>query len=88
MQLKIDPKFVKGDYIISRDGSGDLAIVKGISNKNYYQFKEYYDSMLGEFKDLKNSNYELQVNYQKFWDICTQDEHDRFDKLLKEKGGN
>ena len=88
MQLKIEPKFTKGDYITCRDGSGDLAIVKGITKKNYYQFKEYYDNMLGELKDLKNLSYELQVNYQKFWDVCTQEEQKKFDTIIKEKGEN
>ncbi len=80
-----EPKFNKGDYITNRDGSGDLAIIKGISKKNYYEFKVYYDNMFHKFKDLKNMNYSLQVNYQKFWDLCTNEERDKLDVLIKEK---
>lgn len=86
--MKVEPKFCKGDYIISRDGSGDIAIVKGVTKKNYYQFEAYYDNMLDELKDVKDKSYDLQVNYQKFWDSCTIEEKKQLDEILKEKGGN
>ena len=41
--------------------------------------------MFHKFKDLKNMNYSLQVNYQKFWDLCTDEERDKLDVLIKEK---
>ena len=83
----IEPKFKPYDYVINR-ASGDLAIIKGITKKGYYEFNEYYDNMFHQLKDLKNLTYNLQVNYQKFWDICTDEEKNKFEKIIKEKGGN
>ena len=85
--MKTEPKFAKGDYIINRT-AGDMGIVKGITKKGYYQFKAYYDAMFNELKDLKNLNYDLQVNYQKFFELCTDEEKKKFDEIIKEKGGN
>lgn len=82
----IEPKFQKGDYIINRT-SGDMAIVKGVTKKGYYQFSEYYSKMFHELKDVKNLNYDLQINYQKFYDICTEEEKKKLDDIIKEKGG-
>jgi hypothetical protein len=79
----IEPKFKKGDYIINRK-SKDMGIVKDISAKGYYQFKLFYGGM---FKQFKDNDYELQVNYQKFFNLCTDEEKENFDKLIKEKGG-
>ena len=80
----IEPKFSKGDYIINRH-SGNMAIVKGLTKKGYYQFTAYYGAMFDKLKDLKKFAYELQVNYQKFYDICTEEEKEKMDKILKEK---
>lgn len=85
--MKSEPKFNKGDYIISHS-SGDMGIVKGITKKGYYQFKAYYDAMFNDLKDVKNLNYDLQVNYQKFFELCTDEEKKKFDEIIKEKGGN
>ena len=82
----IEPKFQKGDYIINRV-SGDMAIVKGITKKGYYQFSAYYGHMFKRLKDVKNENYDLQVNYQKFYDLCTEEEKEKLDEIIK-KGGN
>ena len=79
----IEPKFKKDDYIINRK-SKDMGIVKDISAKGYYQFKLFYGGM---FKQFKDNGYELQVNYQKFFDLCTDEEKENFDKIIKEKGG-
>jgi len=79
----IEPKFQKGDYIINRT-CGDIGIVKGITKKGYYQFEEYYGNM---FKELKNKGYELQINYQKFYEPCTDEEKEKLDEIIKEKGG-
>ena len=81
----IEPIFKKGDYIINRNSS-DMAIVKGVTKKNYYQFDAYYGGMFKELKDVKTSNYALQVNYQKFYDLCTEEEKKKLDDILKEKG--
>ena len=81
----IEPKFKKGDYIINHV-AGDIGIIKGISKKGYYQFDAYYDAMFKELKDVKN--YELQVNYQKFLDLCNDEEKKRLDEIIKEKGEN
>ena len=85
--MKSEPKFSKDDYIISHS-SGDMGIVKGITKKGYYQFKTYYDAMFNELKDVKNLSYDLQVNYQKFFELCTDEEKKKFDEIIKEKGGN
>lgn len=82
---KIEPKFKKGDYIINHN-AGDMAIVDKITPKNYYIFKIYYSEMFHEIKDLKKYPYELQVNYQKFWELCTDDEKKTLDKIIKENG--
>lgn len=82
----IEPKFQKGDYIINRT-SGDMAIVKGVTKRGYYQFSAYYSKMFHELKDVKNLNYDLQINYQKFYDICTEEEKKKLDDIIKEKGG-
>jgi len=81
----VEPIFKKGNYIINR-ASGDMAIVKGVTKKNYYQFDAYYGEMFKEFKDVKNLNYDLQVNYQKFYDLCTEEEKKKLDDIIKEKG--
>lgn len=78
----IEPKFVKGDYVINR-AAGDMAIIKGITKKNYYQFSSYYDAMLHQMKELDKYPYELQVNYQKFWDFCNDEEKKELDEKIK-----
>ena len=82
---KIEPKFKPQDYIINRVSS-DMAIVKGITKKNYYQFEAYYSAMFDELKDVKNLNYDLQVDYQKFFDLCNEKEKTKLDNIIKEKG--
>ena len=82
----IEPKFKKGDYIINR-AAGNMAIIDKVTPKNYYQFKAYYTSMFHKLEDLKQYNKELQVNYQKFWDFCTDDEKKKLDDIIK-KGEN
>lgn len=81
----IEPKFNKNDYIISHS-SGDMGIIKGITKKGYYQFKIYYDAMLNQLKDVKNLNYDLQVNYQKFFELCNDEEKKKLDEIIKENG--
>ena len=77
----IEPTFKKDDYIINRN-SNDMGIVKGITKKGYYQFKEFYGGMFGE---LKGNNYELQINYQKFYDLCNEKEKKKLDDIIKQK---
>ena len=78
----IEPKFKKGDYIINRK-SKCVGIVKGISKKGYYQFDYFYGAM---FDDLKDENYELQINYQKFFELCDDKEKKKMDDIIKKKG--
>ncbi len=75
--------FKKGDYIINRT-SGDMAIVKGVTKKGYYQFEAYYGNMFNQLKDVKNYNYDLQINYQKFYELCNEEEKKKLDDLIKE----
>ena len=82
----IEPKFQKGDYIINRT-CGDMAIVKGVTKKGYYQFEAYYGGMFKQLKDVKDNNYDLQINYQKFYDLCDENEKKKLDEIIK-KGGN
>lgn len=82
----IEPKFKKGDYIINRT-SGDMAIVKGYTKNIYYQFEVYYGAMFHNFKNVKDKSYDLQFHYQKFYDLCTDEEKKKLDDLIKEKGG-
>jgi len=74
--------FKKGDYIINHS-SGDLAIVKGVTKKNYYQFEVYYDNMFEELKNLKDNKYELQVNYQKFFELCNEEEKNKLNEIIE-----
>ena len=86
----VEPKFQKGDYIINRKDSfenSDIGIVKGITKKGYYQFSALYGGMFHELKAVGDKNYDLQINYQKFYDLCTDEEKKKFDEILKEKGG-
>lgn len=80
----IEPKFQKGDYIINRT-NGNMGIIKNVSKKGYYQFSAYYSSMFDELKDVKNLNYDLQINYQKFYDLCTDEEKKKLDDIIKKK---
>ncbi len=82
----VESKFKKGDYIINR-AAGDMAIIDKVTPKNYYQFKAYYTDMFHKLEDLKQYNKELQINYQKFWDFCTDDEKKKLDDIIK-KGEN
>jgi hypothetical protein len=82
----IEPKFQKGDYIINRT-CGDMGIVKGITKKGYYQFEAYYGGMFKQLKDVKDNNYDLQINYQKFYELCDENEKKKLDEIIK-KGGN
>lgn len=82
----IEPKFKKNDYIINRTAN-DMAIVDSITSKGYYHFKVYYGSMFDELRDPKNKLNDLQVDYQKFWDLCTDEEKQKLDKIIKEKEG-
>ena len=75
--------FKKGDYIINKT-SGDMAIVKGVTKKGYYQFEAYYGNMFNQLKDVKNYNYDLQINYQKFYRLCDEEEKKKFDEIIKE----
>ena len=77
----MDPIFKKGDYIINHC-SGDIAIVSKVDKKNYYHFEAYYSEMFHELKDLKNMPYTLQVNYQKFFEPCTEEEKSFINSLL------
>ena len=45
-------------------------------------FKMFYGGMLKYFKDVKT--YTLQINYQKFFDICSEEEKNKLDKLYAE----
>lgn len=81
--IAFEEKFKNGDYIISKP-CGDMAIYDKTDKKGYMHFKHYYGAMFGEFKDAKT--YTLQINYQKFYEPCTDEEKKFLDDKLKEKG--
>jgi hypothetical protein len=80
----IEPKFKKGDYIINRNAM-DMAIIDSITPKGCYHFKEYYGHMFHELKDAKNKLNDLQINYQKSWDLCTEEEKKKLDEIIKKQ---
>lgn len=82
--MRVEPKFKAGDYIINRT-SGDMGIVAKVTPRNYYHFKEFYGKMFNELKDIKDDSYDLQVNYQKFYDLCTDEERKKLDEIIKTK---
>lgn len=83
MAIVVNPKFKNGDYIINRT-CGDMAVVKGVTQKGYYTFLHYYNNMSKVMKNLDKYTYELQVNYEKFFDYCTDDEKKDLDeKIIK-----
>lgn len=85
--ILFEAKFKEGDYIINPT-SGDMGIVKGITKKGYYQFKEFYGGMFKELKEMDKYNLDLQVNYQKFYRLCTEEEKKNFDEIIeKQKRG-
>jgi hypothetical protein len=77
----IELKFQPGDYIINRS-AGDMAIVDKITKKGYYHFKAYYGNMFNELKDVKNPLNDLQINYQKFWDLCNDEEKNTLNEII------
>lgn len=83
MAFKFQTIFKEDDYIINPT-AGDMAVVKKITDKGYYQFKHYYNKMTDDMKDLKKFNYELQVNYQKFFRLCTDEERKKMDEKIAE----
>ena len=83
----IEPLFKKGDYIINRKNAienSDMGIVKGITKKGYYQFSAFYGGMFHELKDVVDKSYDLQINYQKFYRLCNEEEKKKFDEIIKE----
>lgn len=80
----MEPIFKPGDYIINH-ASEDMAIIKGITKKGYYQFEAYYCNMFDELKDVSDKKYDLQINYQKFFELCNEEEKKKLDKIIKEK---
>lgn len=82
--IKFEEKFKKGDIIICH-GCKDIAVYDKTDKKGYMHFKEYYDRMFDRMKDVKR--YTLQVNYQKMWNLCTQEEVQRFEDIKKRLKG-
>lgn len=78
-KVAIEPKFNDGDYIINRTG-GDIGIVKGVNKKGYYTFSKFMGGMFKQLKDC--DSFTLQVNYQKFYDYCTDEERKVIDQKV------
>lgn len=73
-------KFEEGDYIINRS-CGDMAVYDKCDSKGYMYFKYYYVKMFGTLKDC--SKWNLQVDYQKFYEKCTDAEKEKMDEIIK-----
>lgn len=82
--MRIEPKFKSGDYIINRH-SKNMGIVDKITPKGYYHFKAFYGAMFDTLKDVKDKKNDLQINYQKFFELCTDEEKKRLDDIIKRK---
>ena len=80
----IEPIFKENDYIIN-DSSNDMAIIKGVTKKGYYQFKAYYGGMIKKLKDVTDKSYDLLINYQKFYRLCTDEEKNKLDDIIKKE---
>lgn len=81
----IEEKFKKGDYIISHH-CGDMAVYDKIDKKGYMHFKYYYNAMFHSFNNVKE--YTMQINYQKYYDLCSEAEKEVLDKLIKNYNSN
>lgn len=78
--IVFEEKFKKGDYIINRH-CGDMAIYDKTDKNGYMHFKYYYGAMLHSFHDIKK--YTMQINYQKFYELCNDEEKLKFDEIIK-----
>ena len=81
----IEEKFKKGDYIISHH-CGDMAVYDKIDKKGYMHFKHYYNAMFHSFNNVKE--YTMHINYQKYYDLCSEAEKEALDKLIKDYKSN
>lgn len=79
----IEPKFTNGDYIINRK-SKDMGVFDKVDKKGYMHFKYYYSGMFENLKDV--STYTLFVDYQKFFELCNDEEKEKLDNVIKEQG--
>jgi len=76
-----EPKFKKGDYIINRRAK-DMAVYDKVDKKGYMHFKYYYGGMLEKLKDV--STYTMLINYQDFYDFCTEEEKKKLDDIIEQ----
>lgn len=76
-----EEKFKNGDYIINRR-CGDMAVYDRCDQRGYMHFKHYYGKMFDVLKDCTKWN--LQVNYQKFYEKCNDEEKSKMDMIIKE----
>lgn len=74
-----EEKFKNGDYIINKK-CGDMAVYDKCDSKGYMRFKHYYGKMFNVLKDC--SKWNLQVDYQKFYEICTEEEKEKMDEII------
>lgn len=79
--------FKKGDYIINHS-SGDIAIYSKTDNRGYMHFSKYYTGMSKYLKsDNELKNYTMQINYQKFFELCNEEEKGFMDEMIKKEKG-
>lgn len=75
-----EEKFKKGDYIINHT-CGDIAVYDKMDKHGYIHFKYYYSNMFHHLKDVEK--YTLQVNYQKMFELCNDEEKIKFNEIIK-----
>lgn len=80
--MTIEEKFKNGDIIVC-NGCKDMAVYDKVDKKGYMHFKKYYCRMKQTFIDVKK--YTLQINYQKFWHVATDDEEEKFKGFEKDE---
>ena len=78
----VECKFNVGDYIIHRT-VGDMMVLKKVDEKGYMHFSYYYCNWDKGMVN-RNGNNTMQVNYQKFLDLCNDDEKALMDKYIEE----
>ena len=75
-------KFKKGDYIINRK-TGNIGIFDKLKKRHLY-FTHYYSDMF----DKISNDHHFAIDYQDFFDICTEEEKEKMDEIIKKKNGN
>lgn len=80
--IRVECKFKDGDYIM-HPSVGNMMVLKKVDDKNYMHFSYYY-SASDKCMIKKDGDNTMQVNYQKFLRLCTDEEKALMDKYIEE----